>query len=145
MAVQPLASAFSAAGLPSTTGTTSTNNNGTLTQTDFLNLLTKQMQYQDPMNPVSASDFASQMAQFSSLQGVQQLNTGINQLLMLQQVSQGANLIGKTVSFNAAGKSLPASGVVSAVQISNGAVQLQVGNQSIALSQVTSIAAGTAT
>jgi flagellar basal-body rod modification protein FlgD len=102
------------------------------------------MQYQDPMDPVSASDFASQLAQFASLQGVQQLNTSITQLLTSQQVNQGANLIGKTVTYANSGNSAPSSGVVSAVQISNGTVQLQVGNQSVAMSQLTSIA-GTGT
>jgi flagellar basal-body rod modification protein FlgD len=142
MAVQPLASIAASTALPGA-GAPSPTTNAPLSQTDFLNLLTKQMQYQDPMNPMSATDFAAQLAQFSSLQGVQQLNTNFNQLLMLQQVSQGANLIGKTVTFAANGKALPSSGVVSSVNIANGSVQLKVGNQSIAMSQVTSIAAGT--
>ncbi len=71
-----------------TTGTSSKGGTSTLTQQDFLNLLTTQMQYQDPENPVSDTDFASELAQFTSLQGVQQLNTSINQMLTLQQVSQ---------------------------------------------------------
>jgi flagellar basal-body rod modification protein FlgD len=142
MAVQSLASTLSAAGAPASTAASSTTNTTPLSQQDFLNLLTTQMQYQDPMNPISATDFASQLAQFASLQGVQQLNTGINQLLMLQQVSQGANLIGKSVTYTVSGQTLPQSGTVSAVQINNGNVQLQVGSQTISPSQVTSISAG---
>jgi len=100
------------------------------------------MQYQDPTNPLSASDFASQLAQFSSLQGVQQLNTSISQMLTLQQVTQGASLIGKQITFVGTGKTLPTTGTVSAVQVNNGAVQLVVGNQAVSLSQVQSIASG---
>ncbi|HYV35265.1 MAG TPA: flagellar hook capping FlgD N-terminal domain-containing protein, partial [Gemmataceae bacterium] len=98
-----------------------------------------QMRNQDPLNPVSGSDFVAQLAQFSTLQGQQQLNTNINQMLVLQQVTQGASLIGKQITFDAAGKALPASGTVSAVQVNNGAVQLVVGNQTVALTQVRSI------
>jgi flagellar basal-body rod modification protein FlgD len=138
------ASTLTSAGSTAATTTAAAGNSAPLTQSDFLNLLTTQMQYQDPMDPVSASDFASQLAQFASLQGVTQLNTSITQLLTSQQVSQGANLIGKTVTYTNDGNSPAASGVVSGVQLSNGAVQLQVGNQSVALSQLTSIA-GTGT
>ena len=34
---------------------------------DFLNLLVKQLQYQDPLNPVENADFTAQLAQFTSL------------------------------------------------------------------------------
>jgi flagellar basal-body rod modification protein FlgD len=144
MAVQPLSSTLAAASASNAAATSSSTagNNTALTQNDFLNLLTTQMQYQDPMNPVSSTDFAAQLAQFASLQGVQQLNTSITQLLTLQQVTQGANLIGKQISFTSGANSTPGSGVVNSVQISNGVVQLMVGNQSIPVSQVTSIAAG---
>ena len=89
MAVQTLASTLLNAGTPISGTTPSTGTPTALTQQDFLNLLTTQMQYQDPENPISDTDFASQLAQFTSLQGVQQLNTSITQMLTLQQVSQG--------------------------------------------------------
>ncbi|HER20124.1 MAG TPA: hypothetical protein ENO14_03660, partial [Chromatiales bacterium] len=40
-----------------------------LDQTDFLKLLTTQMQNQDPMKPMDNTQFVAQMAQFSSLEG----------------------------------------------------------------------------
>lgn len=46
------------------TGAASAN----LTQSDFLKLLTEQLQFQDPMEPQDNSQFISQMAQFSQLQ-----------------------------------------------------------------------------
>jgi flagellar basal-body rod modification protein FlgD len=94
------------------------------------------------MNPISNTDMVAQLAQFSSMQGIQQLNTSITQLLLLQQVTQGAGLIGKQISFTSTGKSLATSGTVNSVQVANGAVQLMVGTQPVALSQVTSVAAG---
>ena len=38
---------------------------------EFLNLLVTQLQYQDPLNPSSDTEFIAQMAQFSSLEQMQ--------------------------------------------------------------------------
>lgn len=46
-----------------------------VTQIDFLNLLTTQLKYQNPLDPVSNVEFLSQMAQFSNLQQVINLNS----------------------------------------------------------------------
>jgi flagellar basal-body rod modification protein FlgD len=56
-----------------------TNANGlsgsgqTLNQNDFLQLLTAQLEHQDPLNPTSADQFASELAAFSTATGVQNL------------------------------------------------------------------------
>ncbi len=74
-------------------------------QPNFMQLLMAQMQNQDPTNPTSATDYVTQMAQFSSVQGITQLNQNISTLLAMQTMTQGVSLIGKTVSYtNAAGK-----------------------------------------
>jgi len=46
-----------------------------VTQIDFLRLLTTQLQYQNPLDPVSNVEFLGQMAQFSNLQQMIDLNT----------------------------------------------------------------------
>lgn len=69
----------------SVTGTTSTAaTSGTgvaakgglsaLGQGDFLKLMTVQMQQQDPFNPVDQKEMLAQMAQFSSLAGISEVN-----------------------------------------------------------------------
>jgi len=65
-----------------------------LTETDFLTLLTTQLQHQDPLNPQSPSDLAAELAQFSTASGVQTLNTAFNSGSSLQ----AANLVGKNVA-----------------------------------------------
>ena len=46
----------------------------TLGETDFLTLMTTQLQQQDPFEPVDNKDMIAQMAQFSSLAGISQMN-----------------------------------------------------------------------
>ena len=128
------------AGAPGSSNTSS--NNGQLTQTDFMKLLVAQMQNQDPLNPISASDFTAQLAQFSSLQGIQQMNTNFASLLLLQNLTQGTNLIGKTVTYTKPNSTQPASGVVQSVSVAGGTVGLVVGGNPVALSQIQGISAG---
>jgi flagellar basal-body rod modification protein FlgD len=54
-----------------------------LGQEDFLQLLTKQLQYQDPMSPMDDKAFIAQMAQFSSLQHMTTMSADIAKLTVL--------------------------------------------------------------
>jgi len=67
---------------------------------DFLKLLVNQLKYQDPINPMGNTEFASQLAQFSQLESLQQLNTSAENQLVLDQSLNNSfmiNLIGKDV------------------------------------------------
>ncbi len=67
--------------------------------TDFLTLLTVQLKNQDPIDPVKQEDFLAQMSQFSMLEGVEKLNVSFQDMLRLQELSQGINLVGKQVQY----------------------------------------------
>lgn len=69
----------------------------TLGQADFLTLLTAQMQNQDPLNPMDNAQFMSQMAQFSTVAGIGELNEGVAGLGAGLRISAAANLIGRSV------------------------------------------------
>ena len=111
-----------------------------LNQQQFLQLLTAQLQNQDPLNPISSQDFTTQLAQLSTVSGIQQLNSNIQQLLQLQQLSQGAALMGKTVTYASSGASAAGKGVVQGVSLQNGQLQVQVGGQQVSISQINGIA-----
>lgn len=99
------ASAALGSALGSTTGSSS------LGEPDFLTLLVTQLQNQDPLNPMDDTTFVAQLAQFSSLQELTNLNTGMTNLLTAvqgQEAIGAANFIGKTVT--ATGSSLEVSG-----------------------------------
>jgi flagellar basal-body rod modification protein FlgD len=79
----------------STAGTTQT-----LGENDFLKLLTAQLQAQDPLNPTDSADFAAQLAQFSSVEQLTNINAQLTTMASSQasmQNTAAANLIGKTV------------------------------------------------
>ena len=73
----------------------------TLGKEDFLQLLVTQLQYQDPLNPMENTEFTSQLAQFSSLEEMYNMNENLQNLLLYQASinnSQAVNFIGKDVS-----------------------------------------------
>ena len=72
----------------------------TLTQADFLQLMTAQLQNQDPLNPVDDSQMASQMAQFSSVQGISEMNTTLSSIadkMNSTSTSDALSYVGKNV------------------------------------------------
>jgi len=95
-----------------TTGTSTTNASGqVLGEDDFLKMLVAQLQNQDPLNPLQGADFAAQLAQFSSLDQLTQINTQLSNLassLSSTNNSQVVSLIGDEVVAN--GSSVAVSG-----------------------------------
>lgn len=66
----------------------------------FLKLLTTQLQYQDPFNPMDNAEFTSQLAQFSSLDQLYSVNDKLDSFLTNQsaaEMSNAAGLIGKEI------------------------------------------------
>lgn len=57
-----------------------TGNNGELDKHAFLELLVTQLRYQDPLNPKDNGEFLAQMAQFTALEQMQNLNAGVDRL-----------------------------------------------------------------
>jgi len=69
----------------STTPAPSTSNGqAEVDKLQFLKLLTTQLQYQDPLNPMDNTEFTAQLAQFSSLEQLTDLNKGMSSLITAQ-------------------------------------------------------------
>lgn len=108
-----------------------TNKTNELGKDDFLKLLITQLRYQDPMEPMEDKDFIAQMAQFTSLEQMKNLNTSM-------QMSQASGLIGKVVSWAQGGQLY--YGMVNSVQIVNGEARLVLDeNTTVGLSEVISV------
>ena len=67
---------------------------------DFLKLLITQLSNQDPTNPMEDTEFISQMAQFSSLEQITNMNESFAKMASMINSSQGMNLLGKTVDMD---------------------------------------------
>lgn len=71
-----------------------------LGQTEFLELMTAQLENQDPFKPLENGDFLAQIAQFSTVSGIGDLQKSFDKLstsLVSNQALQAANLVGHKV------------------------------------------------
>jgi flagellar basal-body rod modification protein FlgD len=124
----------------SETSSSSSSSNSLLDPQAFLKLLVAQLQYQDPTNPTDTSDFMNQTATLSEVQTMASMQSSLTALSSAQNAQEATAMIGKQVTYtNAAG--LFASGVVSSVQLLGSGPTLQVGNDAVALSSVSSVSA----
>jgi flagellar basal-body rod modification protein FlgD len=72
-----------------------------LTQADFLQLLTAQLKYQSPTNPADPTQMASEFAAISTVEGINGLNSKLSALSTstgAAQMAQAASLVGKQVA-----------------------------------------------
>lgn len=86
------------------TGQNNKTDQNKLGQEQFLQLLVAQMQNQDPINPMDGKEFASQLAQFNSVEQLIGVNDGLKSLQESQELmsagmtnSMAASLTGKQV------------------------------------------------
>ena len=88
-------------GVTSNTGTTTTGtNNSSDLQSSFLTLLVAQLKNQDPTNPLQNNELTSQLAQISTLSGIEKLNTTLGSIsgqIGNSQSLQASTLIGHGV------------------------------------------------
>ncbi len=84
----------------SSSSSSSTTKTNSLGQDAFLQLLVTQLQYQDPLSPMDDKEFVAELAQFSSLEQLTEINTGIENLASIgetQQLMGAVNFIGKKI------------------------------------------------
>lgn len=102
--------------------TTNKKSNSSLDKEAFLQLLVAQMKYQDPLEPTSNTEYISQLATFSSLEEMQNLNSTM-------EANQATNLVGKTVimkTTNALGETDYVTGKVDYIMRENGKTYLSI-------------------
>ncbi|UOF69511.1 flagellar hook assembly protein FlgD [Bacillus velezensis] len=95
---------YAAAGASTTSNAKSTsavNSSTNLGKDEFLKILMTQVQNQDPLNPVDDKEFISQMATFSSLEQMMNMNTTMTKFVENQDpFTMYVNWIGKNVTFS---------------------------------------------
>ena len=110
---------------------------------DFLKVLLTQLSYQDPLKPMDNQEFMAQIAQFTSVEQTQQLNTKIETLINNQAALQSVGLIGRTV--DATTESGTLTGTVTALSLQGSSPSLSVKTPSgavidgISISQIVAV------
>ena len=106
------------------------NQAGAADQSDrFLKLLVAQMRNQDPLNPLDNAQVTTQMAQISTVTGIEKLDAGIDglrQSLLAAQSLQSAGVIGRQVLAAGTTISLGTSGGSAALELAAAAGRVQV-------------------
>lgn len=103
MAVQSTISQIQSAGATAKANVAdATKGSNALGKNEFLKLLTAQLQQQDPTQPMDSTAFVSQLAQFSSLEQMNNVNDTLTKMLTSQDTalqSTSAGMVGKTAVF----------------------------------------------
>ncbi len=105
-----------------------TKKDSSMGKDDFLKMLVTQLKYQDPLKPMEDKEFIAQMAQFSSLEQMQNMNATI-------VATQATSMIGKKVQWMDREQVIQ-SGLVKAVNITDGTPKLVVGDNIVPIDKV---------
>lgn len=112
---------------------------GELGKDEFLNLLVTQLQYQDPLNPQDDTQFIAQMAQFSALEQMQNLNTSFSS-------TKAFELIGKNVTATLkeddSGETKTITGEVTSVKMQSGKAYVIVKDREVPVENVQEVTDG---
>lgn len=136
MAINGVVGLDSSAAQTQNTSAESTRNTGEMGKDQFLKLLVTQLKYQDPLKPMEDKEFISQMAQFSSLEQMQNLNTNFSAM-------KAFTLMGKNISADVkdseTGEQTYVNGIVEKVLIDKGKVSVRVGERDIPIDEIIDI------
>ena len=111
-----------------------------LDTSDFLQLLTTEMNNQDPLQPMDTTASMAQLAQFSSLDQMNQLSTNFNLMRADQSKYTAASYIGMQVTVTDSTSSTGSTtGTVSAVDTTTDTAQLEINGNYYPLSSVTKV------
>lgn len=101
-----------------------------LGQEDFLELMVAQLENQDPTKPMDNFEFLSQIAQFGTVEGIQNIEQGfadLTNVMYASQSLQAASLVGNKVVTESNLGQLPAEGTLDAtINLSSNTSQVQV-------------------
>lgn len=127
----------------SATATKQTGPQDALGKDAFLKILVTQLKNQDPMEPLKDTEFIGQMAQFTSLEQLTNLNQSMTQLVDLQvngiqgnqKLTDHANLLGTTVFWEQEmnGQLQSGEGIVKALSLKNGGIMVELDNNDISV------------
>jgi flagellar basal-body rod modification protein FlgD len=130
----------------SSSTSTSATDNSALGKDAFMKLLVNQIRNQDPLAPTDNQAYLSQLAQFSSLEKMQELNDNVVGLALLQQnnalmsqLTQSSALIGQDVRYTDPATNETKTGTVNSIKIKDNLAVLSISGEDVPLGNVTEV------
>ncbi len=121
-----------------TTTTSAGDRMNDLTMSDFIKMMTAELQNQDPMDPMSNTEMLAQIGQMRQITSNDKLTTSIEAMSAGQTLATASSMIGKTITGqNTADEKI--TGVVDKVNIEAGSIKLYVGSSIVNIGSVTEI------
>ena len=102
----------------------------------FLKLLITELKYQDPTRPMEDREFISQMAQFSSLEQMTNMNKEIATMVRSSRSAEGFSLLGKYVDALNPATNRRVSGIVSSIEYRDNEQVLKVGSEEVSINDI---------
>ncbi|MDX9703450.1 MAG: flagellar hook capping FlgD N-terminal domain-containing protein [Candidatus Auribacterota bacterium] len=115
--------------------------NSNLGKEDFLMLLVAQLGNQDPLDPMDNQDFIAQMATFSQLEQMTNLNSSFDKFLQGQALAQYAPIIGKEVVAYDPDSESDISGIAESVSFDGSTPSLTINGKKVDIDNIKEIKA----
>ncbi len=106
---------------------------------EFLKLFVAQLKNQSPLDPLKGHEFIAQLAQFSSVEQLTNLNTSFADEFRFQQLLGGGDLIGRNATYVDTAFGGTFQGIIQGSKITNGITSVIINNQDIPITDLTGI------
>jgi flagellar basal-body rod modification protein FlgD len=110
--------------------------NENLDKDAFLKLLVTELRHQDPTQPMENKEFISQMAQFSALEQMTNVNKSVQQLNKTSRSAEAYSLLGKNVKAFDPVSGIKVEGLVTSIFYKNDELRLMVNGKEIGLNDI---------
>ena len=105
----------------------------------FLKLLVTELRHQDPTKPMEDKEFISQMAQFSSLEQMSNLNKEMKSLVMSAKSAEAYGILGKEIEAYDPVQKKPVNGIVNSVFYKGDELMIGVGKEEVSMKNIHSV------
>ncbi len=116
--------------------------NENLDKDAFLKLLVTELRHQDPTQPMENKEFISQMAQFSALEQMTNVNKSVQQLNRTSRSAEAYSLLGKNVKAFDPASGVKVEGTVTSIFFKNDEIRLMVNGREIGLNDIHAVYTG---
>jgi flagellar basal-body rod modification protein FlgD len=113
--------------------------NENMDKDSFLKLLVTELRHQDPTQPMENKEFISQMAQFSALEQMTNVNKSVQQLNKTSRSAEAYSLLGKNVKAFDPVTGVKVEGTVTSIFFKNDEIRLMVNGKEIGLNDISTV------